>query len=233
MNLDLQSNPPLQKLINTFNSMPWEKPEFYKNWLVQSYYYTSHSTRMLAFAAGWTEYSQSSYYRRSLQHIREEQGHELLALRDAEKMGADKEQMRELGVTRALWEAQFYKLQRNPESLLGYILCLEQLAVATFKSLHTRLLEQHPEGSHDFVRVHAEEDPGHVDEAVVQICRCSSEAQNMIHENFEQTADMYRLMLESVLEMSQHQFKSVSEGHSKMYSTVSVEAQAMALPSEL
>jgi uncharacterized ferritin-like protein (DUF455 family) len=191
-----------QRLLQTFQAMPWTNKEFYKNWLAQSFYYTTHSTRMLAFAAGWSPTTEQNYYRRSLAHIREEQSHDLLAVRDLEKLGSKRENYEELEVCRALWEPQFYKMQRSTKALLGYILALEYLAVQTFPTLNQVLTETYGKEATHFVRVHAEDDPDHVEEAFHQIAACSKEEQLEILKNFNQTCVMYTALLNDIKALS-------------------------------
>jgi len=192
----------VKQLERTFQDMPWTNKEFYKNWLAQSFYYTTHSTRMLAFAAGWSPTDEQNYYRRSLTHIREEQSHDLLAVRDLEKLGSKREKYEELEICRSLWEPQFYKMQRNPKILLGYILALENLAVLTFPKLNQTLLETYGKDATHFVRVHAEDDPDHVEEAIHQIEACTEEEQQEIRKNFDQTCVAYRLLLNDIKNLS-------------------------------
>ncbi len=217
-------------LVKTFQGAPWSNKAYYLEWLAQSYFYTSQSTRMLASAAGWSSYKQGPYFKRSLQHIREESGHELLAAKDLKQFEEDIENYDEMGLCRALWEPQFFKILRNPESLLGYILCLEMLAVETFKPLYEIQQKTYPQNQHLFVKVHADDDPDHVEEALAQIEMCSDEVQEIILKNFEQTAQMYQSLIshaqEKALSASQ-----VFSGHSNMYSTLSVDAQPKTLSS--
>jgi hypothetical protein len=188
----------MKQLIQSFQAMPWTNLEFYKRWLAQSFYYTTHSTRMLAYAAGCTSPQDQGYYRRSLSHIREEQSHDLLAVRDLERLGSQRENYAELGTCRALWEPQFFKTQRQPKVLLGYILALEQLAVVTFPALNQLLVETYGKEATHFVRVHAEDDPDHVEEALHQIQECTPLERIEIQKNFEQTCSVYRVMMEEI-----------------------------------
>lgn len=154
---------------------------------------------MLAFAAGWSSpVNDKSYYRRSLTHITEEQGHDLIALNDLKTLGFSIEQFPELGVTRALWEPQFYKIQKDPASLLGYILGLEILAVRTFKECHAELAKTYSENAVRFVKVHADDDPDHVESALAQIEKCTPHEKKNIEANFDQTIEMYGLMLQQI-----------------------------------
>ena len=191
-------SPQMNELVSTFEKMPWSESRFYKNWLAQSFYYTRHSTRMLAFAAGWTTAEDQPYYRRSVKHIQEEQNHEILAVRDLESLGSQRQDFRELGVTRALWEAQFTKIQRCPSALLGYILALEELAVKTFPKLCVEITKHYGPHSVKFVKVHAEDDPEHVSEAMKQIEMRSDLERAEIVANYDQTCDLYRLLLQEI-----------------------------------
>jgi hypothetical protein len=182
-------------LVENFRSQKWDNKEFYSQWLAQSYYYTSYSTRMLAFAAGWTNSDEKSYYRRSLVHISEEQGHDLVALNDLKNLNQQIENFPELGSTRSMWECQFYKIQKEPSNLLGYILALEAFAVRTLKEFNHELLKNYSEQSTRFVKIHADDDPGHVEDAMIQINECTPEQQKNIMFNFEQTLTMYQFML--------------------------------------
>ncbi len=193
----------MNQLVQSFQAMPWTNSEFYKRWLAQSFYYTTHSTRMLAYAAGCSSVHEQAYYRRSLAHIREEQSHDLLAVRDLEKLGSQREKYSELGTTRALWEPQFFKTSRQPKALLGYILALEQLAVLTFPALNSLLVETYGKEATHFVRVHAEDDPDHVEEAIRQIQECTPLERIEILKNYEQTCSVYRLLLEEIKASSQ------------------------------
>lgn len=188
----------MKPLADNVLRMNWGNINFYKHWLAQSYYYTRHSTRMLAYAAGWTGPEKQNYYRRSVQHIQEEQGHDLIALNDLKLIGGSILEHPELSVTRALWEPQFYKIQKNPTTLLGYILALEVLALQMCQPMYEMLLKNYPAEACRFVKVHAEDDPEHVEHALAQIERCSLEEREEIIANFHQTRDMYSLFLQAI-----------------------------------
>jgi hypothetical protein len=192
----------MNDLVETFRNLDWTNKDFYSQWLAQSYYYTTYSTRMLAFAAGWTQNNEQSYYRRSLVHIAEEQGHDLIAINDLKNLDLNISQFSECGTTRSMWECQFYKIQKDPSNLLGYILALETLAVKTFKEFNHELLKTYSDKATRFVKVHADDDPDHVEEALLQINKCTPEQQKNIMFNFEQTITMYSFMLQEIKQKS-------------------------------
>ncbi len=173
----------MDRAISHILSMPWEDPGFYAGYLSQVYHYVSHSTRMLAAAAAVTE--SPEYYKRLIAHIREEEGHEKMAAADLKQLGHPIGE--ELGVTRALWEPQFFKIQRHPEALLGYILALELAAIEMFPNVLPRVKAAHGDRCVTFARVHAEEDPNHVKEALSQIEALDEAGKERAWKNFDQT----------------------------------------------
>jgi hypothetical protein len=205
----------MDPLVETLLDCPWEDKEFYCEYLAQSYHYVLYSTRMLAMAAALSTPAQQSYYRRCVKHISEEAAHEVLAIRDLAKLGKEMSDYPESGVTRALWEPQFYKIQRQPTALLGYILGLEYLTVRCFKELHARLVKTYGPGAVTFVRVHADEDPDHVEKAVAQIDPLSTDEQVEIWKNYEQTCRMFDCFLkEAALKSKQRSASSPTSNRS-------------------
>jgi hypothetical protein len=181
----------MHELVENVKAQPWEDSAFYQEYLAQSYYYTFYSVKMLAHAASLTTVDQTSYYKRSIEHIKEEYGHDSLALTDLKRLGGTIDDHPELGVTRALYEPQFYKIQRQPTALLGYILALEYLCVTHYKELFKRLEKTYGVKCTNFIRVHAEDDPDHVEKAIAQIKSLPEHEQEAVWKNYEQTCRMF------------------------------------------
>lgn len=182
-------------MLQTFRDMPWENKEFYAQYLAQTYYYTFHSTRMLALAAARTTSGQFDYYRRSIEHIAEESGHENLALTDLKRLGFKIEDFPELPTTKAFWQSQYFLIDRSSTSLLGYILSLEWLAVEAFPSVLSAVRGSYGEKCVNFIRVHAEEDPDHVDKCFEQIEMVPQHEREIIVENYKQTCRMFQIFM--------------------------------------
>ncbi len=189
-------------MLQTYLNMPWEDRGFYAQYLAQTYYYTFHSTRMLALAAARTTSGQFDYYNRSVEHIAEEAGHENLALTDLKRLGFKIEDFSELSTTRAFWQPQYFLIDRSATTLLGYILALEWLAVATFPAVHERIKKLYGEKCVNFIRVHADEDPDHVDKCFAQIEKVTPAEQELIFANFRQTCRMFELFMRECSEVS-------------------------------
>lgn len=188
----------LEPLKNAFLKAPWENKAFYEQYLAQTYYYTYHSTRMLAYAAAMTTSEQESYYKRCIKHISEEQGHDRVAANDLAKFAKKTENFSELPITKAVWQTQYYYISKNNTSLLGYILALEWLAVEAFENIFERVKKIYPLNATHFVRIHAEEDPSHVEECFVQMEQLSVQDKAVVTDNFIQTCEIFKLFIEGV-----------------------------------
>ena len=112
---------------------PWENKRAYAEFLAQTYYYICHSTRLLAASAARFSQEDQGMHKRFLLHTDEENSHELLALRDLQKLGFSIKDFPEMAQTRILYEVQYYKVEHcDPAALMGYILALETLAGKDF-----------------------------------------------------------------------------------------------------
>ncbi len=189
---------PMALMEEKLNHMNIENPEVYADFLAQTYYYVSHSTRLLAVGAGLMKQSEGQYFRRFIKHITEESNHEILAKHDLEELGYNLEDFPERPETKALWEAQYYKImQQDPMYFMGYILALEQFACVYFPDFLQRIEAAYKGKAIRFVKLHAEEDPDHVEKAIKFIESLSQERVLKVAENIEQTAMSYSQMCEA------------------------------------
>ena len=178
----------LSTAADSMRGLNWTDREVYKQFVSQVYYFVSHSTRMLA--AAMSETSNEKYYDRLVAHIKEEDKHEKLALMDLKQLGGKLADYPEAGITRSMWESQFYKISKSPTSLLGYILALELIAVEVYPDVRPLLEKTYSLKCLNFIRVHSDEDPDHVVKAMQQLDMLAGEEQRLAVENFEQTCDI-------------------------------------------
>lgn len=163
--------------------------EAYAYWLAQTYYFVNHSTPLLGFALPHLKVKglQSHFEH----HIGEEEKHDLLLIKDLEKMGKKVSDYPEHPMTQAFYQSQYYKIQfEGGTALMGYILFLEGLAVHAGKSVYQEIKDLH-KGSVLFIKVHAEEDPDHLDRAIDVIKSLSPEEQVHILNNLKFAASIY------------------------------------------
>lgn len=187
----------LMDVKNKIYRVPWNRHEVYGDFLAQTYYFVCHSTRLLALAASRFQVDQDPLFRRFASHISEENAHERLALSDLKNMKLDLEAFPEKAVTRAFYEAQYYKVERqNPTALLGYILFLEALAVQTGPFVYDMARKAHGETCARFLKVHVEEDPDHVNHALDAIESRPPHEQAFIEQNLWQSQGLYGCMID-------------------------------------
>lgn len=181
-----------------FKEFPWENKLAYAQYLAQTYYYVCHSTRLLAASAARFSQADQGFHNRFLKHTGEETSHELLALRDLQKLGYNIKDFPELAQTRTFYETQYYKIEHiDPIALMGYILALETMAAKELKGTCEKLNALYGRDCVKFLNVHNEEDPDHVDKALEVISKLSQERLEAINHNMEQTAICYADLLQA------------------------------------
>lgn len=195
-NYDLHKSRIIEMLIN----LPFENKEFYADYLAQTYYYVNHSERLLALAASRMENSDRQMQRRFFAHLGEENAHDLMVKKDLENLGYKIEQFPERVQTKMFWETQYYKVEHvDPSALMGYILFLEDVATHVCTPMFNKITPIHGRTCATFLRVHGEEDPGHVADAFKVIDSLSAERKAIVIKNLEQSSVAYMEMITSLL----------------------------------
>lgn len=181
-------------LTHSFNNS-----DFYALWLAQTYYFVCNSTRLLMAAASRFPIHEKEQFRRFLAHIKEEQGHEVLALNDIKRMNYDIKNLPELPQTKAFYLTQYALIQNTtPYALFGYILFLEDMAVRIGEQIAHRLPRNIKESSGSFLKVHSAEDVEHVKEALNIINEFDENTISKINESLEISAALYESILDGI-----------------------------------
>ncbi len=190
----------------------WEEPRVYAEWLAQTYHYAAFSTRIIGLAACHFDYHRDDLHHKFLDHAREEKHHEKILPVDLKNLGYALEQFRPSESAKILFQNQYYWIQNvNPISVYGYFLYLEGLAVDFGPKIYERLKKAHPEKASRYLKVHVEEDQGHVDGHYNFIDKLDHSQQLLIEENLMQTSFVYRQFLKEIESNSQSQvIKKVS-----------------------
>lgn len=181
-------------------TMDWANKDIYSKWLAQTYYFVCHSTRLLAQVMAKVDVD-DPVSKRMISHISEENGHHLMAKKDLKNLGFDISDFEEYGITKAFYESQYYKiLFRNPNHFFGYVFMLEALAVDIGAMVHRAAEDAHGNKSSVFIKVHANEDPGHVESALKTMEQLSEKDKEGIKQNFTQTCELYLHILKAITE---------------------------------
>jgi uncharacterized ferritin-like protein (DUF455 family) len=181
------------------SDFPWESQDHYEWFLAQTYFYVSHSTRLLALAAARFGAADESLHQRFLKHTTEEKSHHLLAVHDLKALGKRVADYSELPMAAALYEAQYYKIEfQDPTALFGYIMALEILAVRQGRHIFERVRKAYGVKAASFLKVHAEEDVSHVEEGLKHLAQLDPSKLDRIKSNFVQTAESYANLLQAI-----------------------------------
>jgi len=182
-------------------SAPWQNRSFYTQWLAQTYYFVRHSTRLLASAAGRMSHRHEALFRRFTAHVTEEQGHERLLVNDLEALGCSVSDFAELPLTTAFYETQYSMIaRRSPYAFLGYVLFLEGLAANVGPHIHAVAQCAYGQNAVTFIRVHADDDPSHVDQAFALLDGLTSEETVEVNANLAITCDLYSRWILALVE---------------------------------
>lgn len=195
--MNYTDNENINVICKQFLNSDWEDTSFYSEYLAQSFHYICHSTKLLALAIAHSNENQKAFYRRSVKHISEEDGHQYLAETDLKRLGMKLSSFKENDATKLLWEPQYYKISQINTSILGYILGLECIAVKTFDEIYARVKTAHGDKASSFIRVHAEEDPGHVEQAIAELSRLNESERVVVNQNYQQTILAFGQMIQS------------------------------------
>lgn len=168
--------------------------DYYVNWLAQTYYFVRHSTALLGYALPHLKNDDLRHHFEK--HLGEETRHDVVALKDLQKMNRSITDIPESHLTQAFYQSQYYRIMfEGGTSLLGYILFLEGIAVHWGKDFHHEIKDIHRGNS--FLRVHVEEDPEHLEGAIKTISSLSKQEQENIMRNFHYSHDIYSLLLQN------------------------------------
>lgn len=177
----------------------FKDPEFYHEWLAQTYFFVRHSTALLGFSLPYLKNDDLRHHFEN--HLGEETKHDLVAIRDLQKMGRNIEEFRESTATQAFYQSQYFRIQfEGGTSLLGYILFLEGLAVHAGREIYEEIKMIH-KGT-NFLRVHAEEDPEHLEAAIKTIMKLGPEEQKLIMKNMHYSEEMYGMIVQTCLHLT-------------------------------
>jgi hypothetical protein len=186
------------RALDGIRNAPWQDNRFYAQFLAQTYYYVCHTTRLLGLCASRIGVDREKLHHRFLKHAAEERSHHLLAERDLSNLGWSLAQLPELPTTAALYETQYYRVEHlSPTSIFGYILALEGVSVLHGPYIH-ELVSRHHAHATSFVKVHAEDDPSHLDAAFEAVAALPEVETRLIERNLVFSCCLYRLFLDGV-----------------------------------
>lgn len=187
-----------KEIIDLLKSIPNDRQQ-YANYLAQTYYYVNHSEKLLALAASRMNEEDRGMQRRFFKHLAEENAHDLMAKKDLENLDFKLEQFPEMVETKMFWETQYYKIEHmDPAALMGYILLLEDIAAEVCIPMFQEVEKNFGRKCGTFLKVHGEEDPGHVADAFKVIDSLDEKRRDIVKINLEQSAVAFKAMIKKI-----------------------------------
>jgi len=190
----------ISNMLEAVQSFPLENKVAYAMWLRDIYEYAEHSTRILATAGANMPIKHNHLSNRFIIHASEERGHEKLVERDLKTLGYNVADMQATNETKFFYQSLYYWLSKhsNPLGIMGWVLALEGIAVSVAPWAFAKVKEAHSGKAGNFLRVHGEEDPGHLDEAFKMINKLEGEDLKIVIDSLEQYSNQYVNILSAI-----------------------------------
>lgn len=176
-----------------FHNFPWEDAYAYAMWLQQTFYFVENSTRLVALTGARFPTSRNDFHRRFMEHCAEEMGHEKLLIHDIKALKLGPIDLPVLPQTQVFYQTQYYWIDRvDPIAFYGYLLYLEGLAAHHASHAIERVKAKHGPSALTFLKLHAEEDEGHIEKAFETIMgKTSAQEEGWIIQNMETCCFLY------------------------------------------
>jgi hypothetical protein len=181
-----------------FINLNLKSKQVYSLFLAQTYYFVKHTTAMLAKIISKSSMYEQNDFKDKLSHFKEELGHESLLLSDLKNLGMDIKQFKEYPETRLLYQSQFYCIEKNIDSHMGYSLYLEGLGAFLGPKILENLINTWGEKSVSFIKTHGIADQKHFTDGVISLEKLSNATKLQVLENLEQTNLLYNSLIKRI-----------------------------------
>jgi hypothetical protein len=193
------AKPYLEIVAGAVDGADWRDRATYGNWLAQTYYFVCHSTRLLTAAAARFRVDRDDLHYQLAGHVMEEKHHERLATGDMKAMGYSIDDFPELTSTKNLYRTPYYLIDReHPIAFYGYVYLLEMLSTFRGGKIMREAAEAFGEKSVKFLRLHVNEDEGHIRTYSDFIDALPEEEFRQVLEGVATTAHNYAQMVRDV-----------------------------------
>ena len=199
-------------LVNSaVENFPWRDKEAYADLLAQIHYYVSHATRVAAYAAYRVPFGEQMIHNHLLGVIKEEAGHEDMALADIKNLDLDIKNFPERTETSAYYQTLYYHIDRSgPDALIGYFTVLEGVAATILYENFPSLQKIYGENQLTFIHEHAVLDQEHYPEGLSKIAGLPEERQQEIAKIGKFSAELFRKVIDAILEDTRSRHKDLA-----------------------
>lgn len=189
----------VQRLCADVEAFPWENREAYARWLLNTWEYVQHTTRLTALAAARIPLGAEELHARLLTHGAEEMGHEKLLVDDLAALGHALDDTKISPITTALAQSLYYQIEYlSAFALFGRVLPLEGVSAQSSHRVRTRVVAAHGPNVVRFLQVHGDADPTHVEEAFTALANIGPREVEIIEKGISLTCSLYRSMLDAI-----------------------------------
>ena len=178
-----------------------ENTEVYCEYLAQTYFFATHTVRLLSYAASKMRDSDRAFQKRFIEHCQEEADHDLILIADLKKFNKEITDFEELPEIGLMWQSQYHLIDEDPLIFMGYIIALEEIAANFGTAACEKVKSFHGKG-YQFLKVHGEEDVDHIEHAYNVISQLDDVRKKKILKNAEQTFFAYNSMVFSLARAS-------------------------------
>jgi hypothetical protein len=177
----------------------WEDQEIYKMWLAQTFYIVRHTSHFICIAAGLVPVENRVEHYHMIEHLKEEEHHDALLVRDLASFGTEYSAYPELPETQMVWQNLYYWLSlRKPRAILGHSLCIEGLAGSIGDRLLPRMRARYHNKGISFLHLHFEADKLHFEQGLDLMKSFPNEDLNDIATVQAQSSILYTGMLKAI-----------------------------------
>lgn len=195
----------LERFIAAIKPNRFSEEEFYSLWLAQTYYYVSHSGRLLSLAAkGFVKEELKEAFK---QHSKEESGHQILAKNDLLELNSKSVgRFPELSETQEFYTYMYNNLEAKPEFIIGYAFALEFIACRFALKFAETVRESFGDNKDSFLVEHGELDQEHTETILNLLQHLDAlEFENVIEstrESFRKYTAIYHAIEEELVDVA-------------------------------
>jgi hypothetical protein len=189
----------VKRLCADVEAFPWENREGYARWLLNTWEYVKHTTRLTALAAARVPIGAEELHSRLMTHGGEEMAHEKLLVADLAALGYAMDENKIVPTTTALAQCLYYQIEYlSPFALFGRVLPLEGVSAHASHRVRARVVAAHGPNVDRFLQVHGDADPTHVEEAFGVLAKIGPHDGEIIEKGILLTCSLYRSMLDAI-----------------------------------
>lgn len=195
-------NESINKMSKKILSLNWQKQEFYEEYLAQTYFYVTHSCKLLKYSAD--KLKSGELYNCMIHHIEEESGHEKMAMHDLNYFGKKPADFTELKITKKIYDDIYNELDTvDPVApLLGYAMALEGLSAAVAPKLSQLVSETYSPKAATFLKLHGIVDQEHAQDSENTLDLLTDEQLEIVNDSIKRSTSRYLSLLDEISSIS-------------------------------